>query len=270
MKAKKLSFSFTRLWNSEYPVVVENILKIVEKNNPEELHLKKAYDKLNAFVPDLEKIKAQAKNTGATDVITQKDDLRDRHTRAIFTVVDTYRKSGFDNYAESAKTIATFFKDNEYTRGLVNENYTSQTNKTKQLIADVEDNTKIKKAFDVLGLFQPLMKLKTLNNELAELFRNRTAEQAQMPEIDIKQIRKKVDEVIDQLFITIEASRLEYDDKDYNPLIKEIKTLLDYHRAQLKTRKTKSATKKSKEKSEETPTPEVKPAENVRLSEVSE
>ena len=35
MKAKKLSFSFTRLWNSEYPVVVENILKIVEKNNPE-------------------------------------------------------------------------------------------------------------------------------------------------------------------------------------------------------------------------------------------
>ena len=44
MKKTKLKFTFTRLWNTEYPLFIERIVEIVSKNNPEHLGLKKAYE----------------------------------------------------------------------------------------------------------------------------------------------------------------------------------------------------------------------------------
>ena len=254
MKRSTLSFPFIQLRNSEYPLVVERIIEIVKKHNLEELHLQKSFDRLAAFEEDLKKIEVQSTNTAATDEITEKDDLRDKLTRAIFTIANAYKNSGVEPQVSNAKTIDTYFKDYKFDRRLTKENYTSQTEKTAQLIDGAEKNAKIKAAFDKLHLFDLLMKLKDANAEVEKLFRTRTAELSQLPDVDIKEIRKNVGAAIDKLFMMIEANKEEYDDKDYNPLIKELKELLDYHRTQLKIRQKRQTVKKKPKDEVEAPT----------------
>ena len=73
MKKTKLKFTFTRLWNTEYPLFIERIVEIVSKNNPEHLGLKKAYDRLNALIPELKNLQTYARASSITDSITAVD-----------------------------------------------------------------------------------------------------------------------------------------------------------------------------------------------------
>ena len=102
MKRSTLSFPFIQLRNSEYPLVVERIIEIVKKHNLEELHLQKSFDRLAAFEEDLKKREVQSNNTAATDEITEKDDLRDKLTRAIFTIANAYKNSGVEPQVSNA------------------------------------------------------------------------------------------------------------------------------------------------------------------------
>ena len=247
MKTKKLVLTFSKLWNSEYPLVVEHILQIVEKHNPEALNLKKAYDRLAAFKDDLAKLERQAKASGITNEITEKDALRDHITRAIFNQVDTFKRLSVDPYTEQAKLIQKYFISYGYDRNLMNQNYTSQTEDTKQFIAGIEKDSKLVAAFAALHLDDLLARLKTANADFEQLFLSRTSELSQLPDVDVKNIRTRVDEAINKLFISIEFNKEENEDKDYKPLISELSELLDYHKAQIKTRKTKKQLAKSKD-----------------------
>lgn len=239
MKSKKLVFTFSKLWNSEYPLVVERIIKIVEKHNPEALQLKKAFDRLVAFQGDLEKLEKQAKASGITNEISDKDSLRDRLTRAIFNQVSTFKMLSVDPYTENAKLIAKYFDNYGYDRKIINENYTSQTENTSQFIAGIEKDTNLKTAFDNLHLTDLLTRLKTANTDFETLFLSRTQELSQIPNVDVKAIRTQVDSALNRLFVSIEFNKDENPDKDYSPLINELTELLEQQKTQIKIRQGK-------------------------------
>lgn len=244
MKKKALSFNFPRLWNSEYPLVIERILDIVKRYNPEELYLKKAYDRLESYQEDLSKIKIQGKTSTITETITQIDDLRSRLTKCIFNLVDNYKKLGIEPYTSNAKILDLWLS--KYGKGIIRDNYTSQTEKTNQLLSDKQKNIKITDALENLHLLDLVKKLEKANTDFEELFRNRTAEIAKNPSIDVKSIRAKIDDATNKLFTAIIFCKTEHEDKNYTPLINELTELLSYHRNQIKTR-----TNKSKEVSSE-------------------
>ena len=59
MKVTIIRLKLSHLWNNEYCMFVSQIVAIVLKYNPEVLHLKKAFERVTAFMPELAKIKAQ-------------------------------------------------------------------------------------------------------------------------------------------------------------------------------------------------------------------
>lgn len=239
MKKGILSFGFTRLWNSEYALVIERILEIVKKHKPNTLHLDKAYQRLEALAPQLGQIQVQAKASGITNSITDTDDLRDRITIFIFKQIRNYKTLGIAPYHEAAKTLEVWAKKYNNSQ-LIAENYTSQTEKTTQLITEAEAEQELKTALQTLGLTEFITKLKETNTQFEQLFRNRTEEISKIPSIDVRSIRKSIDEATTKLFSAINFCKEEYEDKDYTPLINELNELLSYHKAQLKNRSKKS------------------------------
>lgn len=234
MKKETLKFSFTRLWNSEYPLMMERIVEIVNKHNPAHLHLDKTYQRLAALRPHWEQIQVQAKSSGITNQITEADDLRDRLTTFIFKQVKQYKTLGIEPYLTHAKMLDIWVK--KYSLGLVTENYTSQTEKTMHLVQEAETNTDLKVGIHALGLEPFIIKLKETNTQFEQLFRNRTEEIAKIPSIDIRAIRKTTDDAVNKLFMAILFCKEEYEDLDYQPLINELQELLNYHKTQIKTR----------------------------------
>ncbi len=243
MKTSKLTFSFSQLWNSEYSLFIERILDIVSKHNPQELALDRAYERVNALRPELEKIKVQVKTSGITNAITEADELRDRITRVFFNLVQSFNQLKINPYTENAKILHLCLS--KYTKDIIKENYTSQTEKTKQLIAEMEASNDIKKALSNLHLTDLLSRLKKANEDFETLFRTRTSEIANMPEIDTKTVRQQIDKEVNKLFVAIDFCSNEYEDKNYTPLINELSELLNYHKSQIKARKNKKAQSKS-------------------------
>lgn len=243
MKTSKLTFSFSQLWNSEYSLVIERILDIVAKHNPQDLALDRAYERINVLRPELEKIQIQAKTNGITDTIITTDELRDKITRAVFNLVQAYNQLGINPYAEHAKTLHLWLS--KYTKSILKENYTSQTEKTNQLIAEMEASEAIKKALSGLHLTDLLSRLKNVNEEFENLFRTRTSTMASIPTVDTKAIRQQIDKEVNKLFVAIDFCSNEYEDKNYAPLINELSELLNYHRSQIKARKNKKAQNRS-------------------------
>lgn len=243
MKTSKLTFSFSQLWNSEYSLVIERILDIVAKHNPQDLALDRAYERINVLRPELEKIQIQAKTNGITDTIITTDELRDKITRAVFNLVQAYNQLGINPYAEHAKTLHLWLS--KYTKSILKENYTSQTEKTNQLIAEMEASEAIKKALSGLHLTDLLSRLKNVNEEFENLFRTRTSTMASIPTVDTKAIRQQIDKEVNKLFVAIDFCSNEYEDKNYAPLINELSELLNYHRSQIKARKNKKAQSRS-------------------------
>ncbi|MFK8281216.1 DUF6261 family protein [Capnocytophaga cynodegmi] len=237
MKTTKLIFSFSKLRNSEYPLVVGRILEIVSKHNLEELALKKAYDRVALLQPELEKIKIQEKTSGLTSEIAAANKLRDKITIVIFNLVNNFKQLGISPYSDNAKTLHLWLS--KYGKSIVKENNTSQTEKTNQLIAEMEVDEAIKKALSALHLTDLFVRLKKANEEFERLFRSRTSEVASLPEVDAKAIRQQADKELNKLFVAIDFCASEYEDKDYKPLISELQELLNYHKTQIKARKNK-------------------------------
>ena len=245
MKKSKLSFYFSKLWNTEYPLFIERIVEIVSKNNPDHLGLKKAYDRMNALVPELKNIQTYARTSTITDSLTAVDKKRDHLMRGLIKIVAGYKFLELHHYSDSAKTL--YLSLSKYGKNFSRENYTSQTEKTKQFLEETNKNPEVSNAITNLNLSHIVTELKSANEEFERLFRSRTEEISSRPNVDVKALRAKIDDAANKLFAAIEFSITEYEDRDYTPLVSQLTELLNYHKAQIKARgKKKETTPKEK------------------------
>jgi len=68
---------FQGLWNSEYPLVVNRLIDIVERYNPHSIHLGVSFDRLAAFRTALSKIDVQERADSESAALSELDQQRD-------------------------------------------------------------------------------------------------------------------------------------------------------------------------------------------------
>ena len=68
---------FQGLWNSEYPLVVNRLIDIVERHNPHAIHLGVSFDRLSAFRTPLSKIEIQERADSESAALSELDQKRD-------------------------------------------------------------------------------------------------------------------------------------------------------------------------------------------------
>jgi hypothetical protein len=240
---------FSHLWNSEYSIFVNQIVVIILKYQPAVLHLQKAYSKLTAMLPNLAKIKAQELSNSLTNSLQELDTERGDLINAITATVKSLGKLSKLSIAPDVALMKRFL--NIHGSDISKANYISATERTKNLLADYDAKADVKAAAVVLNLKILFDELSVVNTQFAEMFLQRTQEEAAQEKVDARAIRTETDKALNAFFDAIEFCSSEYEELDYATPANELNDLIAYYKTQLKARATRR--KAGKDVSKETP-----------------
>lgn len=237
-----IKFKFPGLWNSEYPLVVSRIIDIVATYKPKELNLGNSFDRLAAFRPQLDKIEVQEKFDKDSVALSELDQQRDTLFNVIHAVAKAFARTPIAEISKQASSIMTVLK--KHGNDIASANYTAETERLNDLIADVKEQSEVLKSLESLSLLPLFEQMGKFNTEFDKLFMQRNRQQAETERIDVRAIRNECDKAVTLLWNAIEFCCNEYGEEKYLPLIKEINNFNSYYRQQLAARATRRKEKK--------------------------
>lgn len=254
MKTTIIRLNLKHLWNSEYSIFVNQLIIIITKFQPELLHLKKVFDKLIAFLPDLAKIKALELGNALSKLLYDMDVERDSIINYIIKQVYNMSKLNMPNLTPHVAVLNRFF--DKHGRDIASANYNSETQRINDLLTDYHTITEVKDAVTAVNLNQFFEQLELLNTRFANLFMQRTEDDATVEKVNSRAIRLECDSAIIAFFDAFEFCRVEYDTLDYQTPANEMNKLISYYKMHLKARATRRANGKDVHTEDPIPTPE--------------
>ncbi|MHB9140380.1 MAG: DUF6261 family protein [Paludibacter sp.] len=239
MSVKIFRFTLKNLRNSEYTMFVSQTVAIFLKYNAEMLHLKKSFERLTAFMPELEKIKAQELSSAYSNLIHDLDVQRDNLFYGIVKQTKINEKSGLTQLAGHV-TILNRLLD-KHGRDIATDNYNAETKRLNDLLAEISSNADIAAAIAATNLSLFVDQLRSLNTEFNSKFMLRTEEYAAVEVVNARGIRAESDKALIAFFDAFEFCSTEYDDLDYQTPANELNEHISYYKTQLKARDTRRA-----------------------------
>jgi len=243
-----IKFRFQGLWNSEYPLVVNRIIDITERHNPDALHLGVSFNRLAAFRPQLAKIEIQERADRDSATLSELDQQRDTLFNVIYTVAKAFQRVPIGDISNQAHRIVTLYKKHGTT--MASANYTAQTKRLYDMQADFTANADAMTALETLSLKPLFTRMDELNRQFDALFMTRQLRQAETERVDTRAIRTECDKAITLLWNAIEHCMAERGEQPYIPLVNAINTLNAYYKQQLAARATRRKAKQPVEKEE--------------------
>lgn len=229
---------FAKLWNSEHPRVYNRLITIAEKHNPADLHLTGAVTRAKAHLPELEKIEAIERGSMLSKQLQALDNRRDNLIWAITGLTQSLATADMPDTRDHVQRVAAFLAKHD-ARSIPQANYTSESERIDDMLADAERNPELQASIAALNMGVYVTELTQVNSEFEMLFMQRTGEGASAISVDSKAIRTEADKDMRRLFRFIELYQLEYPDVDYLPLVRELNQLLNYYKTQLAARATR-------------------------------
>ena len=124
-------------------------------------------------------------------------------------------------------------------RDIDSANYSSETNRMNDLLADYDGKPEVQAAAVALNLKMLFDQLRMVNTQFATLFLQRNAENAAVEVVDSQAIRTETDKVLTAFFDAFEFCSSEYEELDYATPANEMNDLTNYYKTQLKARSTR-------------------------------
>ena len=237
MKVSIFRVKLNHLWNSEYSIFVSQLVAIFLKYNPDALHLKKAFERLRALMPQLAKIKAQELSNVLSNKLLDLDNERDALFNAIVAQVKNMGKLNLASIAAQVVVMNRFL--DIHGRDIASANYNAETKRINDMLADFSAKEDVKAAAEGLNLTVFFQQLTTVNTQFANLFLQRTEDDAATETVDARSIRTETDKVLIAFFDAFEFCSSEYEELDYQTPANEMNKLISYYKTQLKTRATR-------------------------------
>jgi hypothetical protein len=237
MAAKITRLSLRELWSSEYTLFVNQFITIFQKYPIGALHLTKAFGRVTALLPQLAKIKAQELSNAITNQLRDLDNERDTLIKAIVEQMKALGKLSLSSVAPHVVVMNRFL--DIHGRYVASANYSSETNRLNDLLADYDGKTDVQAAAAALNLKMLFDQLRVVNTQFASLFLQRTAEDATVEKVDTQAIRTEIDKALTAFVDAFEFCSAEYEELDYATPANELNVLTKYYKAQLKARSTR-------------------------------
>ena len=229
-----VKFRYPGLWNSEYPLVVNRIIDIVEAYNPNAIHLGLAFDRLAAFRPQLTKIATYERADRDSATLSEYDQQRDTLFNVIYTVVKAYLRTPMADVSQHAARIMAVLK--KHGNNIPAANYTAETKRLYDLTTDLFAQPAVIESLEALSLKPLVVRMDELNKDFDGIFMQRVQRHAETERVDIRAIRLECDKAIAMLWSAIEFCSHEYGEENYIQLVKTINSLNSYYKQQLAAR----------------------------------
>lgn len=239
---------FPGLWNSEYPLVVNRLIDIVNTCDPQSLRLQRSFDRLAAFRPQLAKIEAQERADRDSALLSELDQQRDTLFNIIRTVAKTFQRTPMAEVSEHAARVLTALK--KHGNDIPATNYTAETKRLYDLTADIGHQPEITASLAALSLLPLFERMNEVNGEFDRLFMHRHQRQSEVERVDVRAIRLECDKAITLLWNAIEHNMTEYGESEYAALVTAVNKLNAYYKQQLAARSVRRKTKKDVSKEE--------------------
>ena len=237
MKVTIFRLQLNHLWNSEYSLFVSQLVTIFSKYQPETLHLKKAFERLTAFMPEIAKIKAQELGSAISNQLSDLNNERRTLIKSTINQVKTFGKLSIPGLAQHVAVLNRFL--DKHGRDLGESNYNSNSERFDDLLADYDANAEVRAAATALNLVILFDQLRTVNTQFASLFMQRTEENAAVEVVNTREIRTETDKALIAFFNAFEFCSTEYEELDYQTPANEMNELISYYKTQLKARQTR-------------------------------
>ena len=242
MSTKLNRITYRLLRNNEYTIFVNQLVQIAAKYQPETLNLTKSFQKVNAMLPAIAKIKAQETNIVLSNQLHELDNERDNLFNAIVVQVKTMSKLNLPTIKPHVVVLNSFL--DKHGRDIAKDTLNAETQRLSNFLSDYNATAEVKTAVVGLNLKLLFDQLLIANNNFANVFMQRTKEDAAIEKVDALAIRIETEKVLTSFLDAIDYCVSEYDDKDYNPLINELNDLIAYYKTQLKARNTRRSSGK--------------------------
>jgi len=237
MKVKIFRVHLKSFRNSEYTIFVSQLVAIFLKYNAELLHLKKSFERLTAFIPDLENIKAQELSSAYSILIHDLDVQRDNLFNAIVNQVKNIEKSGLASLAGHVAVLNRLL--DKHGRDIAADNYNAETKRLNDLLTEISSNAEVSAAIVAANLSLFVDELRTVNTEFNSKFMQRTQTDSAIEVVDARVIRTESDKALIAFFDAFEFCSSEYDELDYQTPANELNEHISHYKTQLKARDTR-------------------------------
>lgn len=237
MSVKISRVNLSSLWNSEFPLFVEQLSNITRKHTPADLHLAKPYARVTTLLPQLAKIKAQELSNVLSNKMVDLDTERDVLLIGIQAQVKTYSKLSLPDMASHVEVMKRFFSI--HGTDITTTNYNAETKRVNDLLAEYDAKADVKAAAEALHLTPLFEQLRVVNAQFANVFLQRTEDNSTTENVDVRGIRVETSKQVVALLDAIEYCSAEYETTDYQPLANELNDLIEYYKTQVKARTTR-------------------------------
>jgi len=227
---------YKELWNSEYPLFVEQVVEISGKYNLESLHLSKPYERVKVLLPGLGSIKAQELSNFKSNQLKILDNERNVLLDSIRKGVKNFGKMSIPLLGPHVAVMNRFL--NVHGRDIGDDSYISKTKRTRDFLNDWNTKADVKAAVIALSMTILFDQLLLVNTQFADLYLQRTGEKA-TEKVNTMELRSTSDKMLMGFMNAIEYCSSEYEDLDYQGLANELNELIAHYKSALKARATR-------------------------------
>jgi hypothetical protein len=204
---------------------------------PEVLHLKKAFERLTALMPQIAEIKAQELSNAISNRLADLNTERHTLIKSVMDQVKTYSKLSMPEMAPHVAAMNRFL--NKHGRDIGDTNYSDNTKRFNDLLSDYNNSPELKAAAAALQLVILFDHLTAINSLFDNLYMQRNDENSAVETVDARAIRSETDKALTAFFDTFEVFSAEYEELDYQTPANKMNELISHYKTQLKARTTR-------------------------------
>lgn len=246
MKQKIIKIPFANLRKNDFPEIIEAVLEIVFKHNPEALFLQVMYSKLATYKPSLALFITKLR---VKDPLTSLTNERYKRAKELLMAtslqIQSLKRSNFSDEQQALATVQA-----KLGSILMQKRYISKYG-VRQVLDRLNllfSNDEFMTAAETVGIKKYLNELATVNKEIGSYETKKVESRVRKKMADLPALRVEIIESYLNLIKAIELAQVEHSDISYAPLVAEINGFLQPYMVEMKrmkTRKTNNQTDKT-------------------------
>ncbi len=224
-KRKLITIPFNRMLKLEVPQMVDQVIAIVDKHEPETLKIDGAYNLLVAKRHHIDKLFVWYRSHPLTKELQELRKIRRLNIRKISFQLEVAIQedvSGVDKSVNLVKSeIERFISD------FNSSNEEVKCRRLTQFFELIDANEVLEEALATLKFADKLDELRSTHSNILELMKNKITNLSYRPVEKTPFLKESVLNSTKNMFLEIELAILKYPEIDYRPLINELNVLLN-------------------------------------------
>lgn len=247
---KIVQVPFSKVPKLEFPELVNNVVLVVSKHNPDACYIRGFYDYLLEVQSQNSKLSVTNRKTEESIKLQSLKKRRYTVLSAIIGQTKNLEKVNLPEHANALSTV-TLFIDGFF--GKIRKDVSKiKTERVKQLFAQLDSDFALQTAMQNVGLTPYLNELRDIQLNIDDKSAKNIEQNAARPKLkDTQEVIAKIRLALNNLLRGIEFGVHAHPNVDYTPLINELNELLTKYRSEIKAKATRTknaATDNSTEK----------------------